>query len=154
MNASLRNSAALAAVSAALLFGPLASSPALAAAPAASSAAPEIFSASYLFQVLGSLLFVFACLFVLVYFMRRFNGPRSAQGHALRVLASASVGQRERVVLVEVGDKQLLLGVAPGSVRALHALDEPVLAPQESTPPQAQDFAAILRAANPLGARS
>ena len=32
------------------------------------------------------------------------------------------VGQRERVVVVEVGGSWLVLGVAPGQVRALHTL--------------------------------
>jgi flagellar protein FliO/FliZ len=32
------------------------------------------------------------------------------------------VGQRERVVVVEIGDDWLVLGVAAGQVRALHTL--------------------------------
>jgi flagellar protein FliO/FliZ len=37
-------------------------------------------------------------------------------------LGGASVGARERVVLVEVENTRLLLGVAPGQVRTLYAL--------------------------------
>ncbi len=60
----------------------------------------------------------------------------------LRVIAGAAVGQRERVVVVEVGSTWLVLGVAPGSVTALHqmphiALDAPA-APNAVTPPFAQ----------------
>ncbi|RKR06094.1 flagellar protein FliO/FliZ [Kushneria sinocarnis] len=40
----------------------------------------------------------------------------------LRVIASQNLGQRERVVMVEVEDTWLVLGVAPGSVRTLHTL--------------------------------
>lgn len=38
----------------------------------------------------------------------------------MRTLAVTNVGQRERVVLLEVHGVQLLLGVAAGSVRTLH----------------------------------
>ncbi len=117
------------------------------------SAPQELFSAGYLAQVLGSLVLVFVCLFAVVYMLRRFNGVRIGPGTPLRVLGSASVGQREKVVLIEAGKEQLLLGVAQGSVRTLHVFDEPVLtaeAGEQSRP----EFAAVLRAANPLGGGS
>ena len=47
--------------------------------------------------------------------------PRQSAG-AIRILASAAVGQRERVVLVEIGGTWLALGVAPGRVNALHKM--------------------------------
>ncbi len=60
----------------------------------------------------------------------------------------------ERVVLVQVGKQQLLIGVAPGRVSTLHVLDEPVT-PQASvaflrrcdgsTPQHPTDFKAILK---------
>jgi flagellar protein FliO/FliZ len=117
------------------------------------NAAPELFSAGYLFQVIGSLLLVFVCLFGVVYLLKRFNRVGGGVSSSLRVLASASVGQREKVVLINVGNEQLLIGVAPGSVRTLHVLPEP-LAAEPTQASQAGDFAAILKAANPLGGRS
>ena len=36
------------------------------------------------------------------------------------------MGPRERVVLLQVGNAQLLLGVTPGRIQSLHVLDEPV----------------------------
>ena len=36
------------------------------------------------------------------------------------------MGARERVVLIQVGKQQMLLGVAPGRVQTLHVLDEPL----------------------------
>ena len=117
------------------------------------SAPQELFSAGYLAQVLGSLVLVFVCLFAVVYVLRRFNGVRIGPGTPLRVLGSASVGQREKVVLIEAGKEQLLLGVAQGSVRTLHVFDEPVLT-AEAGEQARPDFASVLRAANPLGGGS
>jgi flagellar protein FliO/FliZ len=116
------------------------------------TAPPELFTAGYLVQVIGSLLLVFICLFGVVYFLRRFNGVSRASGSVLRVLGTASVGQREKVVLIDAGGEQLLLGVAQGSVRTLHVFDEPIVTADEATASPA--FAEVLRAANPLGERS
>jgi flagellar protein FliO/FliZ len=63
---------------------------------------------------------------------RRFVPRHPAAGNALRVVAGAAVGQRERVVVVEVNSTWIVVGVAPGSVRALHTLprmDTPVGTP-------------------------
>lgn len=122
------------------------------ASAADSSAAPQLFSGAYLAQVLGSLILVFICLFAVIYLLRRFNRIGAVQGMPLRVLGSASVGTREKIVLVEAGKEQLLIGVAQGSVRTLHVLPEPIVESESTT--QNPDFAQILRAANPLGGRS
>lgn len=59
--------------------------------------------------------------------------PRGVGG-ALRVLGGLSLGTRERVVLIQVGDEQLLLGVAPGRVEALHVLAAPIPTSPPSAP--------------------
>lgn len=61
--------------------------------------------------------------------MRRFSGGTNA---ALEVVGQLSVGPRERAVLIRVGERQLLLGVAPGNVRTLHVFDDMPIA-REST---------------------
>jgi len=50
-----------------------------------------------------------------------------ASGHdKFKVLASLPVGARERIVLMQAGDRQIVVGVAPGRVNTLHVLDEPL----------------------------
>jgi flagellar protein FliO/FliZ len=59
-------------------------------------------------------------------------------GAAIKVLGAAAVGPRERVVLVEIGEDVLVLGVAPGSVARLHELkraDLPLPADLPAQPP-------------------
>jgi flagellar protein FliO/FliZ len=121
---------------------------------AANAPPPQLFSAGYIAQVLGSLTLVFLGIFLVVFFLRRVNRIGGGPGGALRVLASASVGQRERVVLIEVGEEQLLIGVAPGNVRALHALQRPVEAPGTRPAQAPADFASLLRSARSVGAGS
>jgi flagellar protein FliO/FliZ len=78
-------------------------------------------------QVLTALLFVVVLIVITAWFIRRFSTSALNRNSALRLLAGISVGQRERIVLVQAGEVQLLLGVAPGEVRTLHVFDKPVL---------------------------
>ncbi len=61
---------------------------------------------------------------------RGFFKTRLTAGGPLRVLAGLSLGTRERVVLLQVGDTQLVLGVSPGRIQTLHVLSEPLAGSQ------------------------
>jgi flagellar protein FliO/FliZ len=80
------------------------------------AAVPEL-GASVL-QMMFGLAVVIALLFASLWLIRRLSAPRG--GTAIKVLAAAAVGPRERVVLIELGEQVLVLGVAPGSVTRLH----------------------------------
>lgn len=90
------------------------------------------------------LLVIVGMILALAWAVRRFTniGPRSVG--AMRVLSALPVGNRERIALVQVGDKQLLIGVAPGHVSTLHVFDENVVSaqPDNSPYPQSPDFSA------------
>ena len=58
--------------------------------------------------------------------MRRLQRVGEAGGGGLRVVGGLSLGQRERLVVVEAGGEQLLLGVSPGRIERLHVLDSPL----------------------------
>ena len=107
------------------------SSPLLAAGGEGEVAAvPQLQSAvgvGSLLQVMLALVFVVALIVATAWLLRRFSGTGLSRNATLRVLAGVSVGQRERVVLVQAGEVQLLLGVAPGAVRTLHTFDQPLL---------------------------
>ncbi len=77
-------------------------------------------------RIVLALLLVLALIGGLAWMLRRYGPVQGAVSGELRVLASLSVGHRERVVLVQIGETQLLLGVAPGRVQTLHVLDRPV----------------------------
>lgn len=104
---------------------------ALAHAAAQSQSASADMSA--LLRLTLALAVVLAAIAGLAWLLRRvgrFN--RSANGQ-LRILCGLPVGSRERIVLVQVGKTQLLLGVAPGRVQTLHVLNEPIEAPPWGT---------------------
>ncbi|MBL8453023.1 MAG: flagellar biosynthetic protein FliO [Zoogloea sp.] len=66
---------------------------------------------------------VIGLLYASLHVLRRIGGGNAQGAALLKVRGATAVGPRERVVLVEVGDKILVLGVAPGRVNALHTLD-------------------------------
>ena len=99
----------------------------------------SLFTGDYLLQVIGSFVVVILLLVGVLVLLRRFNGVSSQMSGNMRVVSSVGVGQRERVVLLQVGEKQILVGVGPGNVRKIHAFDEPVVEPSASTTPSFSD---------------
>ena len=93
----------------------------------------SLFTGDYLLQVIGSFVVVILLLVGVLVLLRRFNGVSSQMSGNMRVVSSVGVGQRERVVLLQVGEEQILVGVGPGNVRKIHAFDEPVVEPSAST---------------------
>ncbi|MGL5359282.1 MAG: flagellar biosynthetic protein FliO [Shewanella sp.] len=76
-------------------------------------------------NMLGGLIVVLLLIFALAYVLRRLNLVPT-QNHALKTLAVTSLGQKERLVLVQVGKQQYLLGVSAQQVSLIDKLAEPV----------------------------
>ena len=74
-------------------------------------------------QWLGGLIVVLAAILIFAWALRRLSGLSASRAGCFKVLAALSLGARERVVLVQAGDKQLVLGVAPGRVQTLCILE-------------------------------
>ncbi|MBT2969306.1 MAG: flagellar biosynthetic protein FliO [gamma proteobacterium symbiont of Ctena orbiculata] len=78
--------------------------------------------AESLLSTAGGLLLVLAIIVGGAWLFKRYGQlPMGGKG-LVRVVGGASLGTRERVVLIEVENNRLLLGVAPGQVRTLHVL--------------------------------
>ena len=104
----------------------------------APSAAPHVFAAPQattpggpasvtgLGQVTVALFIVLCAVFAVAWLVRRMRGFGNRVGSAIDVLADIPLGQKERAVLIKVGQTQILVGVAPGQVSALHVLAEPL----------------------------
>lgn len=83
-------------------------------------------------QIMTYLVLVILIIVGIAWMLRRFGRINSAVNGDLKVLAGLSVGQRERIVLVQAGSVQLLLGVAPGQVQTLHIMDRPLLTEEKT----------------------
>lgn len=71
--------------------------------------------------------------FVAVAWLARRYLPGMAASGVVKVVGATPVGARERVVVVEVDDTWLLLGVGGGNVRVLHTRPKPAQAQTEAT---------------------
>jgi len=98
------------------------SSAALAQAQAPAAPAPAGIGAGQIFGLFAGTLFVLAVIAGAAWVMKKFTPRGYGAGGVLRVVAGAAVGQRERVVVVEIGTSWLVVGVAPGSVNLLQQM--------------------------------
>lgn len=112
--------------------------------------APQLLSAGYLMQVIGSLAIVFSAVVLMAIVVKRVNRSPSTGKASLSVMGSTSVGTREKVVLINAAGQQILVGVAPGNVRTLHVFDEP-LAVEAVEAAKPADFSAVWQSVNPFG---
>lgn len=79
-------------------------------------------------RVTFALVLVVAAVLAAAWMARRVRGLTGGGGPGLQILSQVALGQKERAVLIQVGDRQLLLGVAQGNVRTLHVLEAPATA--------------------------
>jgi flagellar protein FliO/FliZ len=100
-------------------------------------------SAANLSTTAMGLLIVLGVMLGLAWVVRRFVQLPGIGKGAVRVLGGVSLGARERAVLLSVGKRRLLIGVAPGQVRTLADLgvdaEEDEALPEE--PPSVHPFA-------------
>jgi flagellar protein FliO/FliZ len=107
-----------------------------AAARAQPSGADPMAMANLVQLTLG-MLAVLLLLGGLAWLLRRSGRFTSGVHGALQILGGVSMGARERIVLLQVGKQQLLVGVAPGRIQTLHVLAEPIEAAGTGTHPRA-----------------
>lgn len=95
-------------------------------AMAAESSRPVVSPLATLGKLAIALLLVLLVFWVFAKVMRQLQGPRGNIHAGLRVVGALSLGQRERVVVVQAGDQQLVLGVTASHINTLHVLSKPL----------------------------
>jgi flagellar protein FliO/FliZ len=73
-------------------------------------------------QTIVGLLVVIGLVFGCAWLARRFGLQPANRGGLVKTIGGASLGGKERVAVVEIGDTWLVLGTAPGNVRLLHTM--------------------------------
>lgn len=103
-------------------------------ASAATTETAPAFGATGLLQAAVGLISVLALIFLCAWLARRLGLQRQGGGNLLKVVGSSMVGQRERVVIVEIGGAWLVLGVTQGRINTLHTMPAatPALIPDQT----------------------
>lgn len=92
---------------------------------------PPIVSTEGMLKMAAGLLIVLATIGAIAWALKRFALQATTASSAIKIIASTGVGQRERIVLVEIENTRLILGVAPGRINTLHCIDKS--SPESST---------------------
>jgi len=75
-------------------------------------------------QMLVALLFVLVMIVVVAWLLKRSGRLTGLNKGRMKILEVASLGAREKAVLMEVDDTKILVGVAPGQMNVLHVFSE------------------------------
>ena len=112
--------------------------------PAAADSGPS------LMPMLFALVLVLALIPASMWLLKRLGAGSNAPGAGMKVISPPTRGPRERLVVVEAGDRWLLLGVTASSVNRVGTLAKGEL---PAGMPPAQGFAQLLSAARKHGSR-
>ena len=115
------------------------------AAETAAASSNGIGTGSYV-QALLALLLIVAVLLGTAWLARKVSGGRMFGQGGMKVIGGIALGPRERLVLVEVGETWLVIGIVPGQIRTLHQLPKGAPLPEELSATAPQSFTSWLQA--------
>lgn len=99
---------------------------------ATENSAPGIPTSSY-FQAALALGVIVFLLMGTAWFARKLSGGKGFGQGGMKMIGGVALGPRERIVLVEVGESWLVIGIVPGQIRTLHTLPRGSLSSDESS---------------------
>ena len=91
-----------------------------------------------------ALLLVLLVFWAFAKFMKQMQVGQGGVHSGLRVVGALNLGQRERVVVIQAGTEQLVLGVTSTTINTLHVLEKPL---STTDSPELGDFKQKLSAA-------
>ena len=81
-------------------------------------------SGSGLLELAAGLMLIIALILAMAWLYRRVGQGALGLGSVIKIVSAVSLGNRDRIALVEVGDQFILLGISPGRINSLHVFDE------------------------------
>jgi len=88
---------------------------------ASESVVPGVSTGTYL-QAALALSLIVALLAGTAWLARKVSGGKRFGQGGMKVVGGVALGPRERVVLLEIGNEWLVIGIVPGQIRTLHRL--------------------------------
>ena len=95
--------------------------------PVANSAMP--ISGLHIVKLLAIFFGILSLIILSAYVLKKFNMVSWTQG-PIKLLTGLSLSTKERIILIDVGGKQILIGVSPAGIETLHAFENPVVEAQ------------------------
>jgi len=92
-------------------------------------------------NVLFALAGMIALIFLLAFGAKRLQNLQPVSGQHIKTLTSVSIGMKEKIALIQVGEQQILVGITPQSINTLLVLEKPLdLSAQNSESPVFQQI--------------
>lgn len=104
---------------------------------------PSAISHSELMRVIFGLLVVLAIILLLSWILKKLNATNLATAKGFKSLAVMSLGSKEKIMLLQVSERFLLVGVTSGSINLLHDFGEQL--PNGFDSEGKSSFAALLK---------
>ncbi len=92
------------------------------------------------FDTMGALLGILLLIFAAGWLLKKVRFPQAHTQH-LRVISVLPLSNRERVILMQAGEDQVLMGVSTAGIQHLHTLGNPVENPLADQPAEAPSSA-------------
>jgi flagellar protein FliO/FliZ len=108
---------------------------------------PSPLSGAELLSMSMNLLLVIGAILLFGWIYTRSQGLRAARNGHFRVLAAQPLGAKEKVVLLQVGEQQVVVGISPGGMNTLLVPEKPVATVTAAPGDEERSFAGRLRAA-------
>jgi len=83
-------------------------------------------STSSILQVIVGLVVVLAVFAVSAFVLKRMGRFSSLDNGAMKIVATLTMGTRERIVLLQAGEQQIVIGISPGRMQTLCQLEKPI----------------------------
>jgi flagellar protein FliO/FliZ len=87
-------------------------------------------------QVLMILIIVLGLMVAAAWLLKKFNATGATSGGAIKIIGGVAIGSRERIMVVEVADQWIVIGVTASNISALATMpkQEATLLPEDQTP--------------------
>ena len=89
-------------------------------------------ASDYLKMVVG-LFFIVGFIFTIAWLIKRMGTLNPNHNQNLKVIAGLTVGQREKIIVLQVMDEQLLVGVTQSNIQLLSKLETPLEQPKNTS---------------------
>ncbi|ODS22998.1 flagellar biosynthetic protein FliO [Candidatus Endobugula sertula] len=91
--------------------------------------------ATSLIEVFLSLIFVVILIFLLAWFIKRAGYSGVHINSSMKIKSCLPLSTKEKILIVEIGDEQMVIAVAPGFVGLIKSLEKPIDFNEEGVTP-------------------
>ena len=100
-------------------------------APAIANDQAGASSTGGLFQVLMVLFVVLGLMVAAAWMLRKFNSTGTSSGGTIKIIGGIAVGSRERIMVIEVADQWIVVGITASSINTLSTMPKQETSLQE-----------------------